>query len=280
MGTDSYHFYLARLDNCNGEERFETWRKHVTEYNRRNNLEPNCALLGNTNIGCGLNSLTFLDILSFEQGLQLVNQVNNNGTTFEEMINYVARASNNNALFHEFRFNITNLAGISAFLNLLNTNLPNNSCTIAKLNRHSDVSKRPVACQRFTPGHSIVFSKDNFGKLWTIDPQQCSRLERNDAKIAQSWSTNCYVSASLMYTISVSPPAQLKPVPSDYPVQNFNRAEIPMDYVPMDVAEDDEDTAMDVAEDEPLPPRRGGKTRNAKKVRNLKKVKKTRKTRK
>jgi hypothetical protein len=282
MDFGSYHFFLAYITNCYGEERFDEWKRELTRFNLEHNLGENCALLGNTNIGCGLNSLTFLKIITMNQGRQLVQQVNNSGTSFLEMMNYVRIANGNKIPLQEILYPITTLSEVTVFLNLLSNNLPNNSCTIAKLNRNPDIQRRPQGCRNFTPGHSVVFNKDQTGKLWTIDPQQCRRKERDDNKMFKSFQDNCYISVSLMYFMSMKTPRQLQPIPANYPVQDFNRQEINVGYGPMDVVEDqpvnqpvnqNENVGyvpMDIA---------GGKMRkrNSRKRKNSKKTRKTRK---
>jgi hypothetical protein len=232
-----FQLHLARLDNCNGEKRYDAWKKAISDDNAKNGRPNNCALLGNTNIGCGLNSLTFLGIFTVDQGKSLVASINANGTSFDQMINYVRMANGHKHVYQKVDFPISTKQEMTDFLDRLTTELPNNSCTVCKLHRHPDPKKRALPqCEKFTIGHSVVFSKDDNGVLYTIDPQQCSYRQRDDGKIFSSWSQNCYIQATLMFVASLQPPPPLKKVTnlqkiSQYIANNVNYGEAPMDVV-------------------------------------------------
>jgi hypothetical protein len=147
------------------------------------------------------------------------------------------------------------------------------------LNRNPDIQRRPQGCRNFTPGHSVVFNKDQTGKLWTIDPQQCRRKERDDNKMFKSFQDNCYISVSLMYFVSIKTPPLLQPIPANYPVQNFNREEINVGHVPMDIDIDEPESQSENVGHVPMDID-GGKMRKRKSKRKRNSSKKTRKSKK
>lgn len=73
LGVEEH--YLSVLQNCDDANRFNAWQA------------TGGALLNNRNLGCGINSLTYLGIFTRRQGENLVNVVNARGTTFDEMMN-------------------------------------------------------------------------------------------------------------------------------------------------------------------------------------------------
>ena len=95
---------LAILKDCDPVSRLQHWK------------ERGGTLKGNTRIGCGLNSLTFLGIFTYEQGEQLVEQVTNEGTNFLEIMQYVAKFNNkSNTSYIEFLHPLDNLEQVTAF---------------------------------------------------------------------------------------------------------------------------------------------------------------------
>jgi hypothetical protein len=199
------NYPLAVLKNCNDNERYEKW------------LREGGTLRGNRNLGCGINSLTYLNVLTRKQGEALVDVVNNRGTTFLEMMNYVF---NNNGKNHIISYNIPIRTNNEAhqFTEILNKLLCNNCCTIAKLTRYNDntpINNIPLCNNnRYTSGHTMIFSKTN-NVIFAIDPQQQTRRQHNINKAFQSWQRNCYVSVKLMFNlIPISVPKQLT-VPMD-----------------------------------------------------------------
>ena len=179
-------FRLSYLKNCNSKERMNEW------------IRSGGTLRNNRTIGCGINSLTFLGVFTRQEGESYVDRICSSGTPFVEMMRYVKKYNNNNIDYQEVIFDISTDQLKVDFLNKLTDILPNNSCTVAKLNRLRDISKRPVPCQNFTKGHSIVFSKEN-EELFTIDPQINFIKKRDDSKLIPSWNKNCYISVSLIF---------------------------------------------------------------------------------
>ena len=179
-------YMLSYLPNCNGQYRMQKWK------------ESGGTLKQNTNLGCGINSLTFLGVFTRKDGEYYVENIGNNGTSFIDMMKHVSIFNKNQITYQEIIFYFDTDDSIPLFLDKITLMLPENSCTVAKLNRDKDRTKRPSLCKTFTEGHSIVFSKEK-GILYTIDPQQMKILERNDSKIIKSWSSNCYISVSLIF---------------------------------------------------------------------------------
>jgi hypothetical protein len=198
--------FLSKLSNCNPNKRMEEWRR------------TGGALLGNKNIGCGINSLTFLGVFTRKQGEQLVSIINPRGTTFLDMMNYVARQKNGNTQ-REVIFPISTVNEVQEFIYAIKTSLGENSCTVAKMMRYPDNSNNPVLCNgvSYTSGHSIIFGVEN-DTLHAIDPQQNSFRASEDATAAfNSWQRTCYTHIHVMYSIGV--------------LQNVNKASVPMEIV-------------------------------------------------
>ena len=180
-------FNLVQINNCRSKARFTEWKK------------TGGALLGRTDLGCGLNALAFLSIFTRVQGESLLQKIKPTGTSFNEIIRWIQLLNGFNNKYTEFVFPITTVNDITIFFNKLSHDIDSNTCVIAKLNRHYNIDKRSVNCKRFTIGHTVVFSKEENGDMYTIDPQQGTRRKRNDVKMAKSYfDGNCYISISLV----------------------------------------------------------------------------------
>ena len=177
---------LAYLSNCNVDERFEKWKREGG------------TLLENKKLGCGINSLTFLEVFNRTQGEQIVKQLTQ-GTSFIEMMNYVS-LYNNNVVYQEISFRITNMEQIINFIIYLKYFLPNNCCTVAKFNRN----KNMVTRENLTDGHSVVLSKTNNNEIITIDPQQLTKRKFEETtefveKMIKVWSNQYFETISLIF---------------------------------------------------------------------------------
>jgi len=237
LGQD---YHLSVLRDCNDEQRFDDWQREGG------------ALLNNRNLGCGINSLTYLGVFTRQQGNALVNVVNARGSTFNELMDYVFNNNGRNPQFM-FHFNVDTLDNVINFINILTQLLCENCCTIVKFMRYPDDTPHENAplCggEYLTSGHTIIFSKNN-NVLWAIDPQQGTRRRSDDpARAFAAWNRHCYRVAYLMFNIQNiapqfpvnvdNPPLQQLPdhgpVPMDidepiYPYDNNTT-------VPMDIAE-------------------------------------------
>lgn len=252
---------LSVLPNCGGEERFKAWKKSGE------------ALLGNRNLGCGLNALTYLGIFTRRQGEQLVSVVNNRGTSFQDMMNFVFNG-NGGTPQYERPIPIRTIEEVREFIRIIKRELCDNCCTVAKLMRYDDNDSNPPSCNgtTYTPGHSIVFSIENGDELWAIDPQQGTRRRSDNAEKAfEAWNNkNCYKWISLMYHIqfretvpmdiaeSASTHAASTPMsfPRNSSMRNIgvsilpNRGSVPMDVVTetASISDDDGAVSMDIDE--------------------------------
>ena len=180
--------YLSKLPKCDSKKRKDAWRA------------SGGALLGNKNIGCGINSLVFLGVFTRKEGDDLVRVINPRGTTFSEMMNYVAARSGGNTQ-REVIFPITTVAQVQDFISAIKRNLGENSCTVAKMMRYPDNST-PVYCKGllYLSGHSIIFGVEN-GTLYAIDPQNDTFYESENAeKALKAWGKTCYTHAHVMYS--------------------------------------------------------------------------------
>lgn len=181
---------VAVLKNCVSEKRFKRWQ------------ETGGALLGRKDLGCGLNALVFLSVFNRKQGEFLLRNIKPTGTSFLEIMNFVTSLNGYKTDFKEISVDISNPHKITTFFNELYNQMPENSCTIAKLMRNPNINQRPPECRNFTIGHSLIFSKEG-GKLYTIDPQQGTKRERkqnSDEKVVKSFQKNCYISVKLVGT--------------------------------------------------------------------------------
>jgi hypothetical protein len=260
------NLFLSILRNCNPRARFDAWQR------------DGGALLGNRNIGCGINSLTFLEVFTRQQGENLVRVINRRGTTFQEMMNYVFNSNGGNPQF-EVRFNITNVERTQSLIDFLqdDNTLPRGSCTIAKMMRYDD-NTPPERVPLFngsalTSGHSIIFSKDEEGVLHAIDPQQGTRRRSDDANRAFNvWSGHYYQWVCLMFSqqpLDASVPMEVDDEPSNISLLRLpDHGPIPMDVV-SDIDEIDEPMDVD-----------GGMGKINKKLRRIKNKIKTNKIRK
>jgi len=266
----SQQLNLSILRFCNSNERFDRW------------IRDGAALLNNVNIGCGINSLTFLGVFTRQQGENLVRVINRRGTTFQEMMNYVFNSNGGNPQF-ERRFDIRNQQQTQSFIDFLQDTLPSGSCTIAKMLRYDD-NTPPDRAPLFnggalTSGHSIIFSKNEEGVLYAIDPQQSTRRRSDDASRAfTAWSRQYYQSVCLMFSrqrLEPSVPMEVDDEPSSISLSSLpDHGQMPMDVESM-VDYIDESEPMDVV-DEGL----GKINKKLRKIRNKIKTNKTNKIRK
>lgn len=215
---------LAVLQDCNPATRVSSWTG---------------ALQGNQRIGCGINALTFLGEISAATATQEVGNLascpDSQGTPFTQIVEWFNKRQNqsNPLYYQEFSFVITTgttkapstvppatsgaaipeegsianrgtpedgMRALYGFFSQLQAEMPNNSCTIVKLNRSPDVARS----LGLTPGHTVVIAKAEDGTLSTIDPQQLSVMPFRgrvsagfyNAYVSQGYSTASVVTAS------------------------------------------------------------------------------------
>ena len=167
---------LLVFNNCSGEASFNEWEN------------TGGTLLGNKSIGCGINSLCFLGIFTKELGQHLVRNILPTGTTFLEMMYYLTEISNTKVILTEHNFNIKTQQDLTNVLNAIYETMPENTCTVVKLNRPGGVL-----------GHSVVFSREN-NQLYTIDPQDVKMWKRqDDSKLFNAWQNQRYLSLSVIF---------------------------------------------------------------------------------
>jgi hypothetical protein len=245
--------YLSKLQNCNALQRFKDWQKSGS------------TLLGNKNLGCGINSLTFLNVFSREEGEKLVKILDKRGTTFKEMMDFVMRQRNIPPQML-VAIPIHTLEEVKIFIKNIKYQLGKNACTVAKLSRYSDYYEEiPVSYKGLTSGHSVVFSVVE-DKLYMIDPQivKCSHID-SAGSLFKSLKRNLYNHVYLMYGIETSDYGGVPMVIDD---ENTNITHLPNHYsvpVPMEIDSENEsnENAMDTS---------GGKRRADAKTKKTKKV--------
>jgi hypothetical protein len=254
LGGQTY--YLSVLQNCDDENRFNEWQA------------TGGALLNNRNLGCGINSLTYLGIFTRQQGEGLVNVVNARGTTFDEMMNYVFNRNGGNPQYR-MPASIRTVDHVQHFIDHLTNILCEGCCTVAKLMRYPDNYQNPPLChgEALTSGHTIVFSK-NGGILYATDPQQGTRRRSDNAAAAfAAWQRNCYREVHLMFNIQ---PDYRHTVPMDID----DAANVLPDHGPID-----DRTQIDNGDTVPMDID-GGKTKNSKQSKKSKKGKKSKRAKK
>ena len=267
--------YLSVLNNCRDEQRFNAWQA------------SGGALLGNLNIGCGINALTYLEIFNRQQGEHLVQNIDKRGTTFDEMMNYVFNSTGGNKQYR-IQYDVSTEVHVMYFITELTFLLCNNCCTIAKMLRYPENSEKPQFCKerQISSGHTIVFSKDNAGELWAIDPQQGTRRKSSNAtKAFGAWQQNCYKYVHLMFSenfyhepinITNAVPMQIDDADDDADLQSAMQIDDadPQSAMQIDDADDDADGQF------PIPmiiDYSGGKTKKSKQSKKVRQSKKRRK---
>ena len=146
---------LAILPNCEASTRCISW------------LGP---LMQQNNIGCGINVLAFMgevDPVNATTGVTLA-RTSGQGTPFSLIVDWFNRKPIGfQYVFYEAVYEINTKLSLEVFFNNIKLALPNNSCTIVKLNRNVDPRRRPPG---LTPGHYILLSKEDDGEVWTFEP--------------------------------------------------------------------------------------------------------------
>lgn len=133
---------MAAFLNCNAENRVVQW--------------PG-PLNGDSSVGCGINALTFLGLLSMTEGTQLQVQIaSQGGTSFGTIMKYILNKLHIEGTLAEAVFPVNSEGDVHNILFEINANMFPDQCIIVRLNRASGA------------GHAIVFSKTDV--LRTIDP--------------------------------------------------------------------------------------------------------------
>jgi hypothetical protein len=176
--------------------------------------------------GCGLNVLTYLDLITRKDAvylhkrlktcineLKLLNPRNPHtdncfGASFDDyikLINHNLPSKKSGFFYKEINFNIlsnerVDKNKIEEFYKFLSY-LPDNSCILAKINRNKDPEKRDF----YSNGHAVAFGKKN-GKIYSLDPQQEKTRNYNKERLQEikiSWSKNKYESISVISKIPI-----------------------------------------------------------------------------
>lgn len=156
--SDQTGLKLLAYTDCNALERMEKWRVSGGTLNN------------NRNIGCGINTLTFLGVFDRATGQRMVDALASDpattGTSFLDIMRYVARHSDAQippgSVINELAGYIHTVDLLMDFATWVYDNLPMNACTIIKMNR--DLAGE-------MPGHSFILTKDADGVLHAVDPQ-------------------------------------------------------------------------------------------------------------
>jgi hypothetical protein len=212
---------LAVLPHCDSETRCAHWLG---------------ALNGEKNRGCGINVLRFMseiDDPTATQGLQT--SLTRGPTTpgafgeFSDMLRWfnhkLHSVGSDDYIMERHDVPIETKIEIKSYFDLLKDNMPNNSCTIVKLNRTDECMRRKNL--HLTPGHYVLISKWSDGNLYTYEPLasspgNCVKFPYKGTisdTFFNSYSSQCYMTASLLVVryIGTAPAA---PPPAPPPVIN------------------------------------------------------------
>jgi len=187
----------------------------INDYLRRW-LEGRRPLGGRDDLGCGLNALTFLGVFDRLNGERLLRNIEGKGTTFDQILQYVT----SRYIVDQRRFTLSKICAdirstesVEAFIDYLKNRLERNQAIVVKLTRYAD-DARTTLCngQRLTPGHTVVYGKNENDQIYTIDPQQvfarvanrrdpivmCEGPE-NIGKAFRVFQSQCYVEACVIF---------------------------------------------------------------------------------
>ena len=190
-------FYIL---NCNIVDRLNAW------------ITSGGTLLRNKRMGCGLNSLAFLNVITRETGEQLLNEIDlRTGTTMDQIMNLIKlkfHQQNQELITREYPISVNSLDNFHKFIANIKIELPNDSCTYAKMMPPFNFDPNPK--KKFRGGHTILFCKDVQGYLSSIDPHQESGCYLNTPEEINNFFYNkvssFYVYISLIYGRLVVPP--------------------------------------------------------------------------
>lgn len=164
---------LAVINNCNALDRYKQWSR----------------LVGSEHVGCGINSIVFLNEMTKSKGEVEVSKLKhppgcNIGTPMEVIVEYLNKKSQQErepekrVMFELYREVLSDpekdttdesrIRIFNFYIKLYNS-MPKNSCIIVKLER--DINELIKHNINLTPGHTIVITKDDKGDLYSIDPQ-------------------------------------------------------------------------------------------------------------
>jgi len=200
---------LLVFPNCNAKEKMNIDRTKIEIKNENNEIVKWEPLSDNTSIGSGINSLTFLGVFTREIGLKLTKNISFTATSFAEIIYLLNEIGHKPQKLKEYITDVTTIEKLTDFLNILFSEIPENTCVIAKLNHPANGL-----------GHTVIFSKQKDGdtdKLYIIDPQIGKIWERSaesgDEKIFNLWNKNTenkIISVSLIF-VEPSPDTHISP---------------------------------------------------------------------
>jgi len=190
--------YLVVLPRCNSDDRCSYWLG---------------ALNGIRNRGCGINVLRFMGEIDDGTAVQGLNTSLSRGPSvpgafglFSDMVAWfnakLVSVRETNYVMIEYVFDIRSKEKLEQYFEWLRHNMPNNSCTIARLNRDLTCADN----KHITPGHYVLISKLQNGDIYTYEPlssnpQRCVKFKYKGYvtdSFLKSYENECYVSISLL----------------------------------------------------------------------------------
>jgi len=145
--------HLLVLKICDDSEKYIDWKiKRKAKYTGIQN-------------GCGLNALSYLNVIHSEQHNELL-KLFSDKTSFNDIMQILGNGSSSK--LYAIPFNLETIENREFVFDYLQTQLCDNCCTMAKIEDTEDVYG--------TCGHSIIISKKN-NKLYKTDPHLIKRTE-------------------------------------------------------------------------------------------------------
>lgn len=194
---------LAIIRNFNVEDKYKDWKNNGG------------TLLNDKQMGCGINSMTFIGLFDRKEGIENLRNLNRNiGTPFSEIVSIIQHRD----LFHLYEEKIIRIKDdenkefavsrtkLEVIVKELYNYIVNNSCTIIKFNRNPDITLRPERGKYLALGHTVIVGKIHSG-MYIVDPQQeiIRQLCSNNNiyfidNLVKDCNLQCYESISFLFT--------------------------------------------------------------------------------
>lgn len=175
------HYELVVFNDCFANDKCALWKASDA---RKKSIQG---------FGCAINTMRFLNVISSGEQETLLDLLNDSGTPFKDTMNYVKQLTHNNRKFIEKQYTIETIQDAAAFFRQLRQWMPINSCVIYRENLYGTEL-----------GHTGIFAKDQFSKLYSVDPIYNRIVAHNNDKYYNRNSE--YVeSISLMFQLNLTP---------------------------------------------------------------------------
>jgi len=191
-----YSHQIAAASLPSGDARWNYWKMYHGPLQER------------TDFGCGITALVYFGIITSQQGLHMLNNIQPEGTRFSDIVHLVNSISSTKYTEYSFPIHDPKLKiKLLEFLQMIIK--PNTSIMIKLLRVESD--DRRVVCDgdSLTSGHTCIFSKNDNNELWLYEPMQlinnvcCAELKVSNKykSIVKNWTNNCFIGAKMLAKI-------------------------------------------------------------------------------